>query len=195
VPEHRSPRQGWFGRGRTRAILSLGLLLGMGAVATSAYWTAESTVSTAPINSGAIHLDLATNNKVKPETYPFAALSLSNLAPSSSRAAVLPVTNNSRGQVTFSYRIVAAASGTTLGPQLQLTVRRGGTSNGTTCSGGTLVGGANATLNGFNQPAGANLAPTQAHSICVQVTRSATALPNSSTSNVTFTFPATQVPS
>lgn len=195
MPSHRAPRQGWFGRGRTRAILSLGLLAGMGAVATSAYWTAEDTVVTAPIDSGAIHVDLATNDKVKPETYAWAGLSLSNLAPGASRAAVLPVTNNSLGQVTFSYRIQAAASGTTLGPQLQITVRRGGTSNGTSCSGGTLIGGANASLDGFNQPAGATLAPTQSHSICVQVTRSGVTLPGSSTSNVTLTFPATQVPS
>ncbi|KRA32650.1 MULTISPECIES: SipW-dependent-type signal peptide-containing protein [unclassified Nocardioides] len=193
MSEHRAPRQGWFGRGRTRAILSLGLLLGMGAVATSAYWTAEDTVTTGPVSSGAIHLDLATNNKVKPEVYPWAGLSLSNLAPGASKAAVLPVTNNSSGHLKFSYRIQAAATGTTLGPQLQVTVRRGGTSDGTACSGGTLIGGANATLNGFNQPAGANLAPTQSHNICVQVTRTGVALPGSSTSNVSFTFPATQV--
>ncbi|WP_157537627.1 SipW-dependent-type signal peptide-containing protein [Nocardioides sp. Root190] len=193
MPSHRAPRGSWFGRGRTRALLSAGLLVGMGAVATSAYWTTEDTFSGGPINAGAIHLDLANNVRVKPETYGWGGLALSNLAPGDTRAAVLPVTNNSRGAVTFSYRIQASATGT-LGGALQVTVRRGGGVTGTTCTGGTLVGGANASLNGFDQPAGASLAPTQAHDICVQVTRPAGVLPASSTSNITFTFPASQVP-
>lgn len=192
MASERRPRQGWFGRGRTRALLSLGLLVGMGAVATSAYWTEQVSITGTAVQSGALHIDLASNNKVKPETYSWTGLSLSNMAPSTSRAAVLPVTNNSRGAVTFSYRIQASATGA-LGAALQVTVRRGGTSNGTTCSGGTLIGSANAALNGFDQAAGANLAPTQAHALCVQVTRPAVA-PASSTSNLTFTFPASQVP-
>lgn len=188
----RSPRRGWFGRGRTRALLSTGMVLGIGAVATSAYWTEDVAVTGTTVQSGALHIDLASNDKVKPEAYSWTGLALGNMAPSTSRAAVLPVTNNSQGPVTFSYRIQASATGA-LGAALQVTVRRGGTSDGTVCSGGTLIGAANAALNGFDQAAGANLAPTQAHSLCVQVTRPAAA-PASSTSNITFTFPASQVP-
>jgi hypothetical protein len=176
---HRGARRSWFGRGRTRALL---------------YFTDRATVAGTSISSGTMHVDLAANFRVRPESYSWAALSPTNLAPGSSKSALLTVSNNSRGAVPFSYRVNAAATGT-LGTALKVTVRRGGSSNGTTCSGGTLLGSADATLNGFDQSAGANLAPTQAHSMCVQVTLPAgSSVSPSSSSALTFTFPATQVP-
>jgi hypothetical protein len=90
---------------------------------------------------------------------------------------------------------VQASATNTLGAALKLTVRRGGTVSGSTCTGGTLVGTAAATLNGFDQPAGANLQTGQSANLCVQVTfPTGTGVSAGSTSTVTFTFPATQVP-
>ncbi|KRC48992.1 MULTISPECIES: SipW-dependent-type signal peptide-containing protein [unclassified Nocardioides] len=192
---HRHERSRWFGRGRTRALLSVGLLLGAGAVATSAYWHDEATVDGASVQAGAIHIDLATNNKVKPETYVWSDLSGSIPATGGSVAKVLRVRNNSNGRLTFGYTVSATASGS-LGAALKVTVLKGGSVSSSTCTGGTAVGTAGVSLNGFSA-SGGNLAATAAtpyHDLCVQVT-----LPPSSgvgqlqSSNVVLTFNATQV--
>lgn len=187
-------RRRWFGHGRTRALLAAGLLVGTGAVATSAYWTSKKSVTGVSFTTGAMHIDLAGDFRVKPESYAWTALNLTGMTPGSTAAAVLPVSNNSTGTATFSYRVQGAATNA-LGGVLQVTVLRGGSVSGSTCTGGTAVGSANATLNGFDQPAGATLAPGASANICVQVKLpTGTGVSAGSTSTVTFTFPATQVP-
>ncbi len=189
----RAARRRWFGRGRTRALLSAGMLVGIGAVATSAYWTDAEQVPGTTINSGTMHIDLAANFRQRPESYAWNAFVLTGLTPGTSKSAELPVTNNSRGGVTFSYRIQTSAPGA-LGAALEVSVYRGATSNGTTCTGGTLLGSANTPINTFDQAAGATLAPTSSHNLCVRVTLPlAAVVPPSSSSAITFTFPATQV--
>lgn len=192
MAEPRSHRRTWFGRGRTRALLSTGVMLGVGAVATSAYWTEQTTVTGTTLQSGEMHIDLATNNRVEPESYSWTALNLTGLVAGDSVARVLKVSNNSLGDVLFGYRVQASATSNALGNGLRLTVRRGGTSNGSTCSGGDLIGSAGAVLNGFNQPAGATLAPTQSHDLCIQVSLPGVT-PGNLAADVSFTFPATQV--
>ncbi|QSR26744.1 hypothetical protein CFH99_14015 [Nocardioides aromaticivorans] len=194
-PRHRAQRARWFGRGRTRALLSAGLLLGAGAVATSAYWHNAATVEGVAVQAGAVHIDLATNNKLKPETYVWSDLSGSIPASGGSVAKVLRVRNNSTGRLTFGYTVSATATGT-LGAALKVTVRKGGTVSGSTCTGGTVVGTANANLNGYSAPGG-NLAATSVtpyHDLCVQVTLpSGSGVGGFQSSNVAFTFAATQV--
>ncbi|MBM0123178.1 SipW-dependent-type signal peptide-containing protein [Pimelobacter simplex] len=193
---HRAGRGGWFGHGRTRALLSAGLLLGTGAVATSAYWTDHDTVAGTPLRSGSLHIDLESNVRVRPETIgSWGDLSLGNLANGTDRAAIMTVTNNSRGPARMSYRVQAGAPNA-LGAALRLTVRRGGTISGGTCTGGALIGAAGATLDGFDQAMDVTLMPTQSHHLCLQVSLPAGSnLAPSSTSTVTFTFPAKQEPS
>lgn len=194
-PRHRAERARWFGRGRTRALLSAGVLLGAGAVATSAYWHNAATVEGVSVQSGAIHVDLATNNRVKPETYVWSDLSGSIPAAGGSVAKVIRVRNNSTGRLTFSYDVSASATGA-LGAALKVTVRKGGTVSGSTCTGGTAVGAANATLNGFSASGGslAATAGTPYHDLCVQVTLPAgSGVGGFQSSNVAFTFAATQV--
>ncbi|MCL2542202.1 MAG: SipW-dependent-type signal peptide-containing protein [Nocardioidaceae bacterium] len=188
-------RSTWFGRGRTRALLSAGLLLGAGAVATSAYWTSSAKVTGTTITAGAMNIDLANDVAVKPETYTWSGLNLAGMTAGSTAAAVLKVSNNSTGALTFSYRVQAAATNASgLGGALRLTVLSGGTVSGSTCTGGTAIGSGGATLNGFDQPAAADLAPGQSASLCVQVgLPTGTGVAAGSTSTVTFTFPATQV--
>lgn len=178
--------------GKVRAVLSLGLLVGFGAVTTSAYWADGTSFDAGTIRSGAIHIDLATNNKVKPETYIWSDLDLTGMAAGSSVARVLQVANNSLGGLEFDYRVQATATANALGNALRVTVRRGGAVNGTSCTGGTLVGSAGAVLSGFNQPAGVTLTTGQAHDLCIQVTLPG-AVPNGLNATVDFTFPATQV--
>lgn len=185
----------WFGRGRTRALLSAGLLVGVGAVGTSAYWSAGTQATGTTVQSGTIHIDLATNNRVKPETYAWTALTGSLAIAGESQAKVLRVRNNSIGGLTFGYTIAATASGT-LGGALKVTVRNGGTVSGTTCTGGTVVGTANANLNGYSGSPGqlSSSAATPYHDLCVQVSLpSGSGVTSGATSTIVFTFSATQV--
>jgi predicted ribosomally synthesized peptide with SipW-like signal peptide len=66
VARHRAHRSAggrqrrWFGRGRTRALLTLGTVFALGAVGTSAYWTDTATVGGTAITSGVMDLQLQT---------------------------------------------------------------------------------------------------------------------------------------
>jgi predicted ribosomally synthesized peptide with SipW-like signal peptide len=177
-------------------VLSAGLLLGTGAVATSAYFTDQQVAQGVTFQSGTLHLDLESNVRVRPETIgSWGDLSLGNLADGTSRAALMTVANNSRGNARLSYRVQAGAT-SALGGALKLTVRRGGTVSSGTCTGGTLIGSAGATLNGFNQAMDLTLTPGQSHDLCLQVSLPAgSSIAPSATSTVTFTFPAKQEPS
>lgn len=191
-PRHRTDRR-WFGRGRTRALLSAGLLVGAGAVATSAYFTDRVQVAGTTVNAGTLHIDLEASYRARPETIAnWGDLNLSGLTPGTSKAGLMTVSNNSRGQLPMSFRVQASATNA-LGAALTVTVRRGGSISSGTCTGGTLVGAAGASLNGFNQSGGATLGTGSSDVLCIQVTLPGSAsLPPSSTSNVTFTFPAKQ---
>lgn len=195
TPRRRSERKRWFGHGRTRALLSVGALLGVSALGTAAFWQAGTTVTGVSAHAGAIHIDLATNNKTKPEAYTWSALdsSLPSVA-GGSVAKVLRVTNNSTGRLVFNYTVSATATGT-LGAALKVTVRKGGTVSGSTCTGGTPVGTAGANLNGFSGSGGSlqATAATPYHDLCVQLTLPAAAAGGGLSSTVVFTFNATQV--
>lgn len=192
MPSHRTSRQGWFGRGRTRALLSLGLLVGMGAVATSAYWTAEDTVSPSAVSSGSLHIDLDGRNQVKPENFAL-AFNLSNLSANESRSRTLQVKNNSVGPVKLSYKVRGTATGD-LGAQLRMTVTRAGAVGpGGTCT-GTSTPVAGAALDNVARPAtGLELAPGASETLCIAVSRTNAALGNGLTSDVTLKFDAMQV--
>lgn len=189
MAEHRR-RRSWFGRGRTRALLSTGLLLGTGAVATSAYWNAQATVSGGTINSGAMHIDLAGSNQVKPESITWASLpgqSLADLTPGTTRSATVMVKNNSIGQVRLSFNVTASATNTA----------------GTQLAGALRVKAMNAPCSGTGNtvPAGGTIGTTvtlaqgASQSICLLVTLpTGTSVPNGSKADLTFAFPATQVP-
>lgn len=193
-PRHR-PERRWFGRGRTRALLSAGLLVGTGAVATSAYFTDRVQVAGTTIAAGTLHIDLEANYRVRPETIAnWGDLNLTGLTAGTSKAGLMTVSNNSRGQLPMSFRVQAGATNA-LGAALTVTVRRGGSISSNTCTGGTLIGSAGAALNGFNQSGGATIGTGGSTVLCIQVTLPVGAsLPASSTSNVTFTFPARQEP-
>lgn len=191
-PRHRTDRL-WFGRGRTRALLSAGLLVGTGAVATSAYFTDRVQVAGTTIAAGTLHIDLEASYRVRPESIAnWGDLNLAGLTPGTSKAGLMTVSNNSRGQLPMSFRVQASATNA-LGAALTITVRRGGSISSGTCTGGTLIGAAGAALNGFDQSGGATIGTGGADVLCIQVTLPGSAsLPSSSTSNVTFTFPAKQ---
>ncbi|WP_028655714.1 hypothetical protein [Nocardioides sp. J54] len=191
---HRRRTGLWFGHGRTRALLSAGLLVGTGAVATSAFWADRAEVAGATISAGTLHVDLESNYRQRPESIVgWSELDLAGLTPGTTKAALMTVTNNSRGQLPVSFRLQASATGA-LGSALEVTVRRGGTLSGSGCSSGTVLGGSpDAGLNGFDAPGGTVLATGQSTELCIQVSLPAGAsVAPSSTSIVTFTVPAKQ---
>lgn len=194
-PRHRRARR-WFGRGRTRALLATGLLLGVGAVGTSAYWTTGTHVTGVNATAGALHIDLAGNYRAKPETYTWTDLSGSLPTAGGSRAKVIRVRNDSAGAIRFSYDLTASAPSTTFGNALTITVRKGGTVSGTTCTGGTLVGSAGVPLRTFSATVGtiSSWSADPYDDLCIQVGLPASAtVANGSTAALTFTFSATQV--
>ncbi|NGZ99689.1 hypothetical protein G5V59_02905 [Nocardioides sp. W3-2-3] len=148
------------------------------------------------MQAGAIHIDLATNNRVKPETYAWTALGGSLAVAGDSQAKVLRVSNNSAGGLTFGYTIAATASGT-LGAALKVTVRNGGTVSGTSLHRRNARRHRRHRSQRLQRIARASLsssAATPYHDLCVQVR-----LPNGSgvtsgaTSSIVLTFSATQV--
>lgn len=136
----RSPRRR---SGRLRALLSLGVALGFGAVGTFAYWTDDVVISGSTFTSGT--LDLKVNDL---DTYPTTTLSMTAMVPGNSSAEVLTVKN--AGTAPAKYTLTGGLTGTNAADYntaasngLLLTIRLGGTKSGTgntsTCTGGTAL--------------------------------------------------------
>ena len=127
---------------RTRAILSLGIVLGVGSVGTMAYWTDDASVVTGGFVSGKLDLKVD-GSEGKPTAYTAASLAAQNLAPGESIAAAFSVQN--AGSIGFRVTATGTAAGD-LAPNLRFAVRTGATpaTTGTqaannrvgTCSGG-----------------------------------------------------------
>lgn len=124
---------------RVRALLSLGVALGIGSVSTLASWTDDVTVSGTTFTTGT--LDLQVNNV---DSYATTTLSMSAMVPGATSAEVLTVKNN--GTVPAKYTLTGGLSGThaaeftaAAANGLLLTVRLGGVKSGATCTGGSIL--------------------------------------------------------
>jgi predicted ribosomally synthesized peptide with SipW-like signal peptide len=126
---------------RLRAVLGLGVALGIGTTGTFAFWTDDVVISGTTFSAGT--LDLKVNNSDDPAT---TTLSMSNMAPGASSAEVLTIKNN--GNVPFKYTMTGNLSGTdaalySSSAALNLTIRLGGaksgTANASTCTGGAQI--------------------------------------------------------
>ena len=193
----RGPR---VGRGlrsqRVRALLGLGVLLGVGATGTFAFWTDDVTITGTSFTSGT--LDLKVNNG---DSYATTSLTMGAMVPGSTSAEVLTVKNS--GTAPLKYTLTGGLAGGAdvgvynTGGYLKLTVRAGGTVSGTTCTGGTTVYGPTAltstTTTAIIGTRRGPVAPTGTEALCFQVTFDAAA-PNSmqnKTATATFTFTGT----
>lgn len=184
---HVASGDGWFGRGRTRALLCLAAVGALAFTTSTAYWTDDVEVSGVTFTTGT--LDLVVN-----DADPYAAatqLSMTGMVPGASSAQVLTVKNT--GSVPAKYTLAGGLSGTDAslfanagGNGLVLTIRLDGTKQGTgntsTCTGGTVVHGptaltATTTTTILTQRPTSALAPNGAGSeaLCFQVTFSASA--------------------
>jgi predicted ribosomally synthesized peptide with SipW-like signal peptide len=144
MSEHAGRKRGRGARtGRIRAVLALGLALGLGAVGTFAYWTDDVVISGSTFTAGT--LDLQVNNA---DSYATTTLSMSAMVPGNSSAEVLTVKNN--GTAPLKYTMTGGLTGTNAADYntaaangLLLTISVGGTKSGTgntsTCTGGTVI--------------------------------------------------------
>ena len=139
MSSHRSTTPRRLPSVRVRALLSLGVALGIGSVGTFASWTDDVTVSGTTFTAGT--LDLQVNNV---DSYATTTLSMSAMVPGTTSAEVLTVKNN--GTVPSKYTLTGGLTGTNATDYntaaangLLLTVRLGGAKSGSTCTGGTAL--------------------------------------------------------
>lgn len=194
---------------RLRALLSLGMVLGIGAVSTMAYWTDANTVTTGGFTIGTIDLTLNDQNSLT-----WTAMDQSNMQPGSSKAGTLTVKN--AGGVNFTYNAsIAPTYSQDLNKRGTFRVYAGGSpvnANGVgACSGGTAIGtlepGLNTTTSAsiptlpgagtwptgpYSWIADRSLAAGQSENLCVWVAISPDASASTSinatmTANTTFT--------
>jgi predicted ribosomally synthesized peptide with SipW-like signal peptide len=178
---------------RTRAALSLGLVLVVGSTGTFAYWTDDVTVKGTTFTAGTLDLQVNDLNSVAAYT----ALNLDKMVPGNSMAGTLVIKNN--GNVPLKYTAAAVAvnadSTKNLGGSLTAKVTSGGTTGSSpmiTCTGAT-VAGSGTTVNGSLISTGRQLAPGATETICVEVTLPANASNSlqGARTDVTFTFTGT----
>lgn len=121
---------------RIRAALSLGMVLGLGAVGTLASWSDTATATSGAFVVGSV--DMKVNGA---DSYAFVTLGMTDMTPGASKAAMLPVSNTGSLAVTYVGKV---SSPGVLAPYLRVSVRSGGSATNTsstgTCSSTTVVG-------------------------------------------------------
>lgn len=128
-------RLGESGWTRTRAVLSLGMVLGLGAVGTMAAWTDQATATTGVFSTSSMQMKVDGQGASTAVTQ----LAAGDLMPRSSTAAMIDVSNT--GTVPFTFTATATAQGDAQWAQsLTLEAFAGGTVDGDKCSGGTEIG-------------------------------------------------------
>jgi predicted ribosomally synthesized peptide with SipW-like signal peptide len=207
-PTHRRRRSG-----RVRAVLSLGLLLGLTQVGTLASWTDSATVQGGGFSSGT--LDLKVGESAADQltgqggSWTHTNLTLAAMAPGESVAKALTVGNG--GSVALTYNATVVTTNNDLfnatTPGLQVTVVEGATVGNTgtqaansrtgTCTGGTATSltstNVSTTASGLHGSV-LSLASGATRSYCV-LAKLATTAPNSmqgKTTSLTFSFNAQQ---
>ncbi|WP_448221554.1 hypothetical protein [Gordonia iterans] len=127
---------------RLRALLACGILLGTGAVGTTALWSTAPATTSGTFTTGFIEIRLneaADNTAAAEEHFPFAFPG--QLLPGDTTAFIVNI--NNRGSVPFTVQLLARGD-SVVGQHLDLTARIsiGGspvTTDGTTCSGGSAA--------------------------------------------------------
>ncbi len=205
MADHRASRRVGHGRSRgtilttlcserVRAALSLGILLSLGAVSTSAYWTDQATVTGGTFTTGTLNLkvgDPLVENNPPVFTNDFA---MSSLAPGGTKDVVLKV--NNAGSLALTYSVGASATNSggganQLGSALRITAFP--SSSAGACTGTAIQGPVAPGAVSFSRP---SLAPSATVELCFRAALpagAATELQGQS-SVVTFTLDAVQVP-
>lgn len=219
MSDHRSSRhaRGWwraFSSVPARLLMSAGILVGFGAIGTSAYWTDQATVQSGTFASGTFDLQIgpdASNLLLSGQggTWSFAVLELADVSPGESVAKNIVFKN--AGSTTLRFDGTATTSGNELNPRLLVTTRPNANAGNTgtkaavdrtgTCTGGTANWWTNEVLSTTSTPIVKNQTPayvTLAAGATLQVCMLVTldpASPNSfqgKSTTITATFSAVQ---
>lgn len=134
-------RRAWFGRGRTRAVLSLGIVLALGAVATSASWSDTATVTSGPIGSGTMDLQLQVPRSTTTwelvgtgGSLTDTSLAISDLTPGESQAFNLAARNVGQPTLTYSATVSQASPWSYSGDPIQVRFYAGAVARATNTS-------------------------------------------------------------
>lgn len=175
---------------RTRAVLSLGLAFAAATTGTLAYWTDEVTVDGTTLTTGTINLQVNGQESITG----YAGLSISNMVPGNSTAAVVTVKN--AGSAPLKYTIASTYTDsppTSVGANLAALVTTAtavtGSSPTATCGGAQIQTGTS--FNGTLVSTPRLLAAGATEQLCLQATLSASAPSSlqggSTVLNLTFT--------
>lgn len=180
---------------RLRALLSAGMVLGLGAVSTLAAWTDEST-ATATFSAGTLDLKLRTlPDGTLADSVALTTLNMTAMYPGVSKAAMVQVSNS--GSVPLSYTLTGSAvaglpgQGGDLGASLLVGVYSGGSANNTATTGsctGTRIGTADAALISPLIATPQALAPAGTADLCLVVSLPSTAASNLQGTSTTASF-------
>lgn len=187
---------------RVRALLACGILLGTGAVGTTALWSTTAATTSGTFKTAGVEIQVGPSGGSYQASYAFTFPN--NLLPGSTTAAIVQVKNT--GGIPFTYS--SAVTGANAGLSTTLVARRataspvsiaGGTySDDKTCSGGESMTAGIGVATGsqtFSTTSG-TLAAAAVQDICLQVTLSMSTpgtyagLTNAGTVTVTFTATA-----
>ena len=159
-------RIGETGWNRARAVLSLGMVLGLGAVGTMAAWTDSATATTGMFSTSSILLKVDNQHPA----HQFIALKQNSMMPGQSKAASLTVEN--KGTIDFNWAVSAVATGSPeLIGKLKVSLYKTAANNGSTCSGALI----STLLNPSTVVAPRPLAAGVSEPVCIQATVDSTA--------------------
>lgn len=147
-------RRRWFGRGRTRALLSLGVVGFVFVGTTGAYWTDEGTVTGATISSGTLDLTAGPTTGSEnltgtgPNNWNSGILGITDLIPAESVAGSFVVRNSGTAPLRFNATVSTTNNNlTSASVGLQVQVYDNGTASNTgTQAAGNRAGSCTGTL-------------------------------------------------
>ncbi|OYD66700.1 SipW-dependent-type signal peptide-containing protein [Rhodococcus sp. OK302] len=155
-------RIGETGWNRARAVLSLGMVLGLGAVGTMAAWTDSATATTGMFSTSSILLKVDDQHPA----HAFTTLKRSSMMPGDSVAASLKVEN--AGTLNFTWAVSAVATGSPeLIGKLKVALHQTAANDGITCQGPIITA---AQPFGGTLATGRPLAAGVSEQVCVKVT-------------------------
>lgn len=167
---------------QVKAILSMGILVGLGSVSTLAAWTGTAT-ATSSITAAKVSLGVgATASGATAESYTVPVSSV-NWYPGASAAAVVVVRNTSSVALPYSIKgSITESGGVELGKAMQVQVKTGSTVSGTapsaTCSGTATIMDKEAGTAFGEAVKVSTLAAGASETLCVQYSLPATAANN-----------------
>ncbi len=101
MSDHRARRRPWWRSMKLRAVLSLGIVFGLGATGTLAFWTDTASMSTGSFTSGKMDLQLDAGAVGTDTAYANTSITWAGLSPSERKAFNLSVKNVGNPTFTF----------------------------------------------------------------------------------------------